>query len=175
MSKYLIPVKIGGAVLALAFASGVGYKLGAASAGDEIAEWKDAYTNLSASVQRAAIEASEAARADERRLIEEAAQINEGTTDELENAAADSDAADAVGLRAEVERLNLRVQRQRGENSTLGTDLATARAALGACTIALSQIDGFAGQCAPALQGARIRGLACEGQYQSVYDTLSGE
>lgn len=109
------------------------------------------------------------ARAEEQRRVNAAQQVQAHAAQEIEKARTDADTAAAASgqLRDQLAKLQARLGSAAGTASTLAACAPVTRAA-GVLSDLLKRADQRAGSLAATADQARIRGLACEAQYDSL-------
>ncbi len=131
--------------------------------------WADArgYDRADRKWQAIQVQAEQDARAEEQRRVNAAQQVQAHAAQEIEKARTDADAATAASgqLRDQLAKLQARVN-----SPTLASCTPVTRAA-GVLSDLLKRADERAGLLAGVADQARIRGLACEAQYDSLLHT----
>lgn len=118
------------------------------------------------------LQAEQDARAEEQRRVNAAQQVQAHAAQEIEKARTDADTAAAASgqLRDQLAKLQARLGSAAGTASTLAACAPVTRAA-GVLSDLLKRADQRAGSLAATSDQARIRGLACEAQYDSLLHT----
>ncbi len=142
---------------------------------DANVKWEQRWAQRDAADAALQLQAEQDARAEEQRRVNAAQQVQAHAAQEIEKARTDADAAAAASgqLRDQLAKLQARLGSAAGTASTLAACAPVTRAA-GVLSDLLKRADQRAGSLAATADQARIRGLACEAQYDSLDRTAAG-
>lgn len=162
------------AILALSAATGLGYWRGhSAGAAAVQARWDADTTKLQLASAQAALKAEQVNRQREQELRHAAESNTRQTKSALADARRAGAAADAAGTRLRQQVAQLVAASKRAACPGAGTGTASQANPTGSAALDLladlhARTDAAAGAIAAVADDARIRGLACERQYDAV-------